>query len=67
MDKDSHTIFVISDESDSNDPDSDTEVESLISTPEVEIVNDISDSDSVTLSVSLLSGSPSIRKSSYIS
>ena len=40
MDEDVHEGFLISDESDSNNPDSDTEVESLISTTEVEIVND---------------------------
>ena len=40
MDKDAHKGFLISDEYDSNDPDSDTEEESLISITEVEIVND---------------------------
>ena len=40
MGEDSHEGFLISDESDSNDPGSDTEAESLISTPEVEIEND---------------------------
>ena len=39
MDEDVHEGLLISDESDSNNPDSDTEVESLISTTEVEIVN----------------------------
>ena len=40
MDKDAHEGFLISDESDRNDPDSDTEAESLLPTPEVEIEND---------------------------
>ena len=40
MDGDAHEGFLISYESDSNDPDSDTEEESLIPTPEVEILND---------------------------
>ena len=40
MDKGSNEGFLISYESDINDPDGDTEVESIISTPEVEIVND---------------------------
>ena len=39
MDEDAHKGFLISDEYDSNDPDSDIEAESLTSTPEVEIVN----------------------------
>ena len=40
MDKDAHEVFLISDEYDSNDPDRDRETENLISTTEVEIVND---------------------------
>ena len=40
MGEDSHEGFLISDESYSNDPGSDTEAESLISTPEVDIEND---------------------------
>ena len=40
MDADAHKGFLLSDESNSNDPDSDAEVESLILTTEVEIVND---------------------------
>ena len=37
MYEDAHGGFLILDESDINDPDSNTEVESLTSTPEVEI------------------------------
>ena len=40
MDKDTHVGFLISDESDSNDPDSNTKKESQISITEVEILND---------------------------
>ena len=40
MYEDAHGGFLILDESDINDPDSNTEVESLTSTPEVEISND---------------------------
>ena len=40
MDEDAHEGLLISYEYDSNDPDSDTEAESLISTTDVEIVND---------------------------
>ena len=40
MDEDAHRGFLISDEYDSNYPDSDTESESLISTSKVEIKND---------------------------
>ena len=39
-DDDAHEGILISDESDSNDHDSDTESESIISTTEVEILND---------------------------
>ena len=39
MDEDAHEGFLISDESGSNDNGRDTESESLISTPEVEIEN----------------------------
>ena len=39
MDGDAHEGFLISDESDNNDPDSDTESESLISTTEIDIIN----------------------------
>ena len=41
-----HEVFLISDESDGNYPDRDTEEESLISTLEVEIEND---EESITL------------------
>ena len=40
MDEDAHGGFLISDAYDSNDPDSDTESEYLISTTYVEIAND---------------------------
>ena len=40
MDKDAHVGFLISYAYDSNDPDSDTESEYLISTTYVEIAND---------------------------
>ena len=40
MDEDAHEGFLIPDEYDSNNPDRDTETEYLISTTELEIIND---------------------------